>query len=65
MKNQNNEMDLILNANKQNGALWLGNIKAAQNIIRLNKENINSVLTVINKPNFVYPKHQKINHLVF
>lgn len=59
-----NEMDLILPSTKTNGALWLGNIKSAQNIINLSKENIRTVITVANNVNLSYPKHQKIIHKV-
>ncbi|CAD8173528.1 unnamed protein product [Paramecium octaurelia] len=60
-----NEMDLILPSMKPKGALWLGNIKAAQNIMNLSKENIRTVITVANNVNVSYPKHQKIIHKVF
>lgn len=59
-----NEMDLILPSTKTKGALWLGNIKAAQNIMNLSKENICTVITVANNANITYPKHQKIVHKV-
>ncbi|CAD8178135.1 unnamed protein product [Paramecium octaurelia] len=65
MYKQINEMDLILPSTKTTGALWLGNIKAAQNIMNLSKENIRTVITVANNVNVSYPKHQKINHKVF
>ncbi|CAD8086968.1 unnamed protein product [Paramecium primaurelia] len=60
-----NEMDLILPSMKPNGALWLGNIKAAQNIQNLSKENIRTVITVASNVNISYPKHQKIIHKIF
>ncbi|CAD8097232.1 unnamed protein product [Paramecium sonneborni] len=60
-----NEMDLILPSTKTDGALWLGNIKAAQNILNLSKENIRTVITVASNANVSYPKHQKIIQKVF
>ncbi|CAD8091034.1 unnamed protein product [Paramecium primaurelia] len=65
MKSLYNEMDKILPQTKTTGALWLGNIKAAQNIVRLNQENIKTVLTIANNSNLSYPQHQRMRHKVF
>ncbi|CAD8104970.1 unnamed protein product [Paramecium sonneborni] len=65
MKCSYNEMDKILPQTKTNGALWLGNIKAAQNIVKLNQENIKTVLTIANNTNLSYPHHQRMRHKVF
>ncbi|CAK59569.1 unnamed protein product (macronuclear) [Paramecium tetraurelia] len=65
MKSLYNEMDKILPQTKTTGALWLGNIKAAQNIVRLNQENIKTVLTIANNTNLSYPQHQRVRHKVF
>lgn len=61
---QIHEMDLILPSTKTTGALWLGNIKAAQNILKLSRENIRTVITVANNVTISYPKHQNIHHKV-
>ncbi|CAD8119455.1 unnamed protein product [Paramecium sonneborni] len=65
MKSLYNEMDKIIPQTKTTGALWLGNIKAAQNIVKLNQENIKTVLTIANNTNLSYPVHQRMRHKVF
>ncbi|CAK83301.1 unnamed protein product (macronuclear) [Paramecium tetraurelia] len=60
-----NEMDLIIENNNQQGALWLGNLRAAQNITKLIENNIKTVITVANNLFISFKQNLNIRHKIF
>ncbi|CAD8054562.1 unnamed protein product [Paramecium sonneborni] len=60
-----NEMDLILDKSSTQGALWLGNLKAAQNIKQLKENNIQTVITVANNIIVNFKNTLNISHKIY
>ncbi|CAD8132338.1 unnamed protein product [Paramecium pentaurelia] len=60
-----NEMDLILDKTSTQGALWLGNLKAAQNIKQLKENNIQTVITVANNIIVNFKNSLNISHKIY
>ncbi|CAD8138824.1 unnamed protein product [Paramecium pentaurelia] len=60
-----NEMDLILDKTTTQGALWLGNLKAAQNIKQLKENNIQTVITVANNIIVSFKNSLNISHKIY
>ncbi|CAD8076832.1 unnamed protein product [Paramecium sonneborni] len=60
-----NEMDLILDKTITQGALWLGNLKAAQNYKQLKENNIQTVITVANNIIVNFKNTLNISHKIY
>ncbi|CAD8136090.1 unnamed protein product [Paramecium octaurelia] len=60
-----NEMDLILDKTSTQGALWLGNLKAAQNIKQLKENKIQTVITVANNIIVSFENSLNISHKIY
>ncbi|CAD8047333.1 unnamed protein product [Paramecium sonneborni] len=60
-----NDMDIILEEANQQGALWLGNLNAAQNLTLLNQKNIKTVITVANDLFISFKQNLNITHKIF
>ncbi|CAK60432.1 unnamed protein product (macronuclear) [Paramecium tetraurelia] len=58
-------MDLILDKTSTQGALWLGNLKAAQNIKQLKENNIQTVITVANNILVNFKNSLNISHKIY
>lgn len=52
-----NEMDQILKGDDTKGSLWIGNVRAAQNVKGLLVNNINTIITVANNIKLDYSEY--------
>lgn len=59
-----NTMDLIWSSSETNNNLWLGSLRAAENLESLVKENIKAVISIAEGVKLTYPEEIVSSHFV-